>query len=336
MRRLLIGAAWLYSAIIVVFAGLWQFAPMRWWVILTNVFAPLFFVPLLLLVPAALLVRSAWLRVLALPLLIFVLLFGDRFIPKRMPEVAEGTPLRVATFNHLYDNSDIHAVIATISAQQADVVALQELSPAVAAAARQQLGELFPYQLLDSSAGVGGLGLLSRYPLKPKQPLDGTRNQRATITVGGQAIMLVNVHVHREGVTWVRMQRFPSVWLVRGFDADVRLAQVQTLLDQLSRVSGPMIVLGDFNTGDREPGYAAMAAQLHDAYRATNWGFGFTFPTHRQIGAVTVPLPVVRIDYVWTNEDVTPLATRVVCADNGSDHCMVVADVKVLARNARR
>jgi hypothetical protein len=31
-----------------------------------------------------------------------------------------------------------------------------------------------------------------------------------------------------------------------------------------------LIVIGDFNTGDREPRYGQLAARMHDAFRETN------------------------------------------------------------------
>ena len=68
-RRLAIAGATLYCIGIVVFAALWSFAPdAHWSIAFSNIFAAHFFVPLLLLVPAALLLRSRWMSVVtALP-----------------------------------------------------------------------------------------------------------------------------------------------------------------------------------------------------------------------------------------------------------------------------
>ena len=57
---------------------------------------------------------------------------------------------------------------------------------------------------------------------------------------------------------------------------------------------------------------------------------GFTFPNDRRIGPITIPVPLVRIDYIWTRGPVVPVATHVNCDDGGSDHCMVVADLRVV------
>jgi endonuclease/exonuclease/phosphatase (EEP) superfamily protein YafD len=40
------------------------------------------------------------------------------------------------------------------------------------------------------------------------------------------------------------------------------------------------------------------------------------------------PIPLIRIDYVWSAGGVVPAAARVACASR-SDHCMVIADLQV-------
>jgi vancomycin resistance protein VanJ len=89
-------------------------------------------------------------------------------------------------------------------------------------------------------------------------------------------------------------------------------------------------VMGDFNTGDREPGHTVLASDLRDAFGETGTGFGFTFPNHKRMGPITIPIPLVRIDYIWTRSSVVPVAAHVNCDDGGSDHCMVVADLRIV------
>jgi endonuclease/exonuclease/phosphatase (EEP) superfamily protein YafD len=68
---------------------------------------------------------------------------------------------------------------------------------------------------------------------------------------------------------------------------------------------------------------------MHDAYRETAWGFGFTFPNDQRLGRLAVPFPLVRIDYVWSRGGVMPALAWVDCASSGSDHCMLIADLRV-------
>ena len=57
-------------------------------------------------------------------------------------------------------------------------------------------------------------------------------------------------------------------------------------------------MMGDFNTGDREPGHAVLASELHDAFAEAGSGFASRSRTTR-MGPITVPVPLVR-HYVWT------------------------------------
>ena len=80
--------------------------------------------------------RSSWLRGSVLVLLgLFVLLFGARFLPPGPTEDAEDmVKFRVVTFNQLYTNAQVDAVLDALLAQDADLVAVQELSPTVVSA----------------------------------------------------------------------------------------------------------------------------------------------------------------------------------------------------------
>jgi vancomycin resistance protein VanJ len=329
-RRVAIAGATLYCTGIIVLAALWSLAPnAHWSIAFSNVFAANFFIPLLLLVPAALLRRSRWLSVAtALPLVVFLALFGTRFVPRVGAAVAGGTPLRVATFNLLYVNANLDGQLEAIRAEHADVVALQELVPAAAEAMQRNLKAIYPYQSLFPSNGVGGLGLLSRYVLAPIEGVEGAQGQWAIARVGEHKITIANVHLHFSGISRIRSQRFGWLSYFRMYDTGGRLSQANALGQAARTVGGGLIVMGDFNTGDREPGHAVLAADLRDAFAETGTGFGFTFPNHKRMGPITIPIPLVRIDYIWTRSSVVPVAAHVSCA-GGSDHCMVVADLRI-------
>jgi vancomycin resistance protein VanJ len=329
-RWLALVCATIYGLGVTVLALLWSFASnAHWSIAFSNIFASSFFLPLLLLVPAALLLRSHWMYLATgVPLVVFLALFGPRFVPRLGPRPV-GTTLRVATFNQLFVNSNTDGMLAAIRAENADVVALQELVPPVAEAMQRTLKTIFPYQILSPANNVGGVGLLSRYPLEPADRVDGAAGQWAILRVAGQKITVVNVHLHFSGISRLRSQRFGSLPYFRMYDTRGRLSQANALLQAALRVSGGLVMMGDFNTGDREPGYAVLASELHDAFGETGTGFGFTFPNRKRMGPITIPVPLVRIDYVWTGGSVVPAASEVNCDNGGSDHCMVVADLRI-------
>ena len=329
-RGLLIGAALLYCVAVIALVLLWSLDPDRiWWLALSNVFALYLFVPLLLIAPAALLLRSRWLRGAACIMLVaFLALFGQRLIPP-LERPTDAARLRVMTINQLYTNQRVADLIAAIRAQNADIVAIQELSEPVAEAAARQLRDAYPHQFLTPGAEDYGLGILSRYPLRMSARTRGFVGLRTIVDVDGTAITLINVHLNAPQVRTRRLRQFRPVKVVLDYDTSRRARDFPILLREIDAVEGPLVVMGDFNTSDREPPYAELAARLHDAYREAAWGFGFTFPDDQRIARLAVPFPLVRIDYVWSRGGLAPASARVACDSGGSDHCAVVADLYV-------
>jgi len=234
------------------------------------------------------------------------------------------------TLNQLYSNQRIDALIAAIRAQNADIVAIQELSEPLAETARQQLRAEYPYQFLEPNDGFDGLGVLSRYPLREARHVRGFPGQQMIVDLGSEQVTLFNIHLHSPKIETRRLReiRPVKVKVVLDYDTSLRAREFPQLLQAIDATRGPLIALGDFNTSDREPPYAALAARLHDAYRETNWGFGFTFPNDQRLARVQVPFPLVRIDYIWSR-GILPASARVECDSGGSDHCAVVAELRI-------
>ena len=105
--------------------------------------------------------------------------------------------------------------------------------------------------------------------------------------------------------------------------------QIDRLLAGIEEIDGPLIVMGDFNTSDREPHYAKLAAVCTMPFVKPTGALGFTFPDHKRIGPLTFPFPLVRIDYVWSKGGALPAAAHVECNNTGADHCFLVADLRV-------
>ena len=327
-QQLLIGTALLYSIGVAVLTILWTMnLYQRWWLTLANMFALLFFIPLLLLIPAALLVRSWGIRAAAaIALAAFLALFGDRILPPAAP-AAGGTPLRVMTFNHLFRNQHTDAIIAAIRLQNADVVALQELSQPVASMITRKLSDTYPYQYLRPSDTEQGLGIISRYPFQSTSEVENNfLGQQVSMRIGHETVTLIGLHLGSPvyKTRWIR-----GLPIITGYDTSLTTHQVELLAEQIDKLQGPLIVMGDFNTSDREPRYQELAARLHDAFRETGWGFGFSFPDHKRFGPFTVPFPLIRIDYIWSKGGVLPTASYVECNNTGADHCFLVADLRL-------
>lgn len=330
-RQALAAAALLYCLGLCALALLWLVGVQgRWWLTLAQIFALPLFAPLLLLGPAVYHAQRRWRRaVAALAALAFIGLFGARFMPPG-PARAPGTPLRVATFNLHYALADpqLAAGIAAIRAQRADVVALQELSPPAADAIRRELLGDYPYQSLQPATSYVGLGLISRHPLEVLPPPPQLAAQLAQVHLATQRVTLINASLRAPEIKRRRLPLLRQVRVIRGYSISNRSRNLRQLLQAIDQTRGPLVVAGDLNLSDREADYMQLATRLRDAYRATSWGFGYTFPSRVQLGGLSLPLPLVRIDYIWSGGGVIPAAAQVAC-DSASDHCMVIAELRV-------
>jgi endonuclease/exonuclease/phosphatase (EEP) superfamily protein YafD len=204
----------------------------------------------------------------------------------------------------------------------ADIVGLQEVAVAQAAALEADLRHLYPYQLLTAS-GFAGKGLLSRHPviegerlsLYPDRP-----DLRAVVDVDGVQLRVLIAHPPppRPGPAGVR------------FDART-LAQIEAL-GALATQHPPALLLGDFNMTPRNRAYARLsAAGLADAFAVAGAGRGWTLPmrighsSSFDHGLQGVRLrPVARADYVWYTPPLRAEAAWV-GPDGGSDHLPVLA-----------
>ncbi len=293
------------------------------WINLTNIFAFWFFVPLLLLLPAALLFRSLYLRGTALLVLaLFLASFGNVLAPQ--PAVVHSAPadLRVATFNVNYRKVDAAGLAGWLANRDIDVVALQEISRPMAASLHSRLSAEYPYQYADTDHFDLHVAVISRYPLEFLERPAHFRGHRLRVNVDGQPLTLINVHLKAPDL---ERATAGSAGLLH-YETGPRRRGAEELLAMIAHEPGPLVVLGDFNTSDREALYQRFAAELTDSYRETAWGLGYTFPDTRNWPGLPLALPLVRIDYVWTGGGVQPLATRVAC-DGYSDHCAVIADL---------
>lgn len=111
------------------------------------------------------------------------------------------------------------------------------------------------------------------------------------------------------------------------------------MLDRVAHDSGPVIIVGDFNMSDQSNDYQRITTSLRDTYREIGWGLGFTFPDFSYSNAMPVELhtsflplrPVVRLDYVFHNDDLQAVAVKVLPTSGGSDHRPVLAQLALIS-----
>ncbi len=297
IRKGLVWGTLFYTLGLLGLALLWRLNIDVWWVALPNIVAPFLFLPLVLLVPLAFWVRPEtysrpYLLCVGVLVLFFSFSFGGRFLPRSpVAGVANGTELRIMTLNQLKTNTDEAAIRATILRQDADIVALQELSPGVAAMVKAELSERYPHQVLRPSRadGENGVAVLSRLPLERPSYSEAYQGQRFSVGFEGKSFELINLHL-----------KVPlgngSASSLRHFDPKLRDRQLGALVAVAKRAPS-LVVVGDFNLSDNEPGYRKLASFMTDAYRRTRTGFGFSYPARTVYRGLPLPL-LARLDYV--------------------------------------
>jgi vancomycin resistance protein VanJ len=282
---------------------------------LFNSIAHLLFLPAIVLLPLALLLRRRVTTLLVLPaLLAFLLGYGAAFMP-RSASASDTESLDVLTYNMKSITSNFDPLVAIIREANADVVALQELSQPMSEHLAEVLAEEYPYQAMHTFPNdpVPGQGVLSRYPIVDDEYWRvHLAMQRVTLSVNGP-LVFYNVH--------------PIMPLSRnGFDR--RAEEITDLLERARKETSPVLLAGDFNMSDQSADYWRLTARYQDSYREAGWGFGFTFPAEMSMfrGNPYLPQnlpPLVRLDYVFHDASYEAVEARVWPTSGGSDHLPV-------------
>jgi len=332
LNGIVLAASIIYSAALLGFLALQRTSGEGlWWVRLAADFLPYLFLPLLVLLPLAVLSGSTRAGVVVcVPGLIFLLLYGYRFLPRwARTSHHSGRTLTVMSYNVTMGFPGVDQILSIIESKDPDVIALQELSPQVAEAL-SELDERYPYQSLYSQpVCCAGSGVLSRFPILHNEafPLieDGHFYQHLLLDIEGKPLHLLNVHPKppQVGGPWWGGS---LLFIPTGYDATARDQELDRLIEQLDGLDGTVVVLGDFNMTDQSAGYKKLTRRLNDAYREVGWGLGHTFPDVEKVGPIPVPFPLVRIDYVFHSRDLTAVRATV-GANGGPDHRYLFAEL---------
>jgi vancomycin resistance protein VanJ len=294
------------------------------WIAFFNTFAHLLWIPALFLLPLFLLLRR-WLSValLILPVVAFIFSYGGQFIPRTNTPPRDAQTFTLLSYNLLANGAPPEQRFAVIRSLNADIVALQEISSEMASALQREFAAVYPYMALHPVAnqGTAGQGILSRYPILEDEfwrfdwlyiPLG---HQRVVLEIGGTPVTLYNLHPTHPGMA--ASDTF--------FDPSQRSREIGALLTRIQNEKGAVLLAGDFNMPDLSADYAKVTQHFGDAYRAVGWGMGWTFRSR-------LPLPLLRLDYVFYNEFFQPISARV--GDHGgSDHAALWVELALVGDN---
>ncbi len=191
------------------------------------------------------------------------------------------------------------------------------------------LQDILPYQVKQiADALYGGHGdfrchetnaVVTRYKIEREITTPNRRDQQVTLRLpSGKSIEIVNVHL-ATAATDLRLWR-KSTWIEHRINRSIRNDELfltrQILQRSTDLPNTPTLIGGDFNSPATNLIHRQLTRDFVDAFAAVGTDWGDTFQ-HR--------LPILRIDRLYANCQLTPIRCRAVTTRH-SDHRMVVAD----------
>ncbi len=297
---------------------------------ISEILAPHLLLPLALMVPVAFRDGAPTLRVtLAIAVGLGLLRFGPGIVSLPASAPAGASTVRFLSWNLENGLPGTAEVLGVLGATDADVVALQELTPVHAAAIEADPATVtrFPYRTLFPVVGAAGVGLLSRFPLSQVAHGANPFLVQATVTLpGGNAFTVIDAHPFPASITTLTSFRVPVGFEPGGRDDALRA--IRSRIDEALGRHERLTVVGDFNVTDREPGYTDLASGLLDAHREVGQGTGSTWRPDRM---KFLPFGVLRIDYLFGGGGIVPIAIGEDCTPRGTDHCILRSAIAVPA-----
>ena len=216
--------------------------------------------------------------------------------------------VRAVTMNLKADNRQTQKVLDFIKQADADLVVLEEVSPAWGAALQSAD---FPYRLEQIQDGYFGIVLLSRYPLS---------NARV-VQIGASGIpsLVADVHLPRSAITVIATHPVPPLNADYSARRDAQLAALPSMADQQKY---PVLLMGDLNAS---PWCAPFRSLLKESGLSNSMDhFGFQPSWSPSARFFTLP-----IDHILHDPQIV-IHHRSLGPDIGSDHVPVWVDLSVL------
>ena len=292
-----------------------------WWLALINHVAMWGFLPL----PLFLLLASRRpcrrnLLYLMPALLIATLVLGPLLVPY-LPPTSTRPLLRILSFNVLFNNPAPAALFHTIRTADADVVALQEVQPALMQRLVQEFGTAYPYSVIAPTHPYGTPAIFSRVPFQETQILDLQADRSAVlvhIEHAGQPVIIVSAHLLAYGLEWVSWSELPQVVSQRVADQQQQARRI--LAATAAAPQTAVIVACDCNS----PETAGTARLFYGAFQSSARVAGWSWPAFSHPGAQPDLAPN-HIDYVFYRGPLQAVAHYRLQDQGGSDHHPIVA-----------
>ena len=297
--------------------------PLRWFSLIgvLNLVQPFWYAPVVPFMLVAML-RRRW-RMIALGGVIALIWLGQ-YAPRWFTHASDQpAQLRVMTWNVAGWNLNINDVARAIDAEQPDLFVLQEVDEGLRRPLIAHFAARYPfYEIrLPTEAGLqpADLVIFSRFPYQTSAldcPYWECYRRAVDVDVRGTSVTVINVHIEHSPVL---AQKIFDMRIPYGVADWREQAAIKRLLDDTANWGKPLLILGDFNTADRQRGYDLLAQRWGDTWRERGRGMGMTWTAWRGV----MP-PMLRIDYIWHSGEFEPL--RIHTGQGISDHRYLLAD----------
>lgn len=304
----------------------------RWWPLAILLYVPqhMFLLPLIILLPAALLAEVGG-RVYAMLAASLIIFFWH--VPWYPGIHGSGGPAKIKVLTNNYSENHGLRLQPFIDAEDPDLVALED-----AAGQGRAFERSYPERAVRS---VGQFVLVSKLPVISERPLYWPTWRGNTVAAvfdvswHGEDVAIYTVHLPTPRADFAKLtglglakelagrnrRRSDNMSFSEAMTARVELAR--NFAEVLARERRPFLAIGDFNMPSDGYVHRVISSGLTDCFAHTGWGFGFTFPCDRH-NPLTLGQPWLRLDYVlagpgWHADDCR------VEPDRRSKHRAVVA-----------
>lgn len=218
----------------------------------------------------------------------------------------DGPRLTIVTVNASYGGASAQEILALVRTHDVDVLAVQELTPALAdELASLNLGTELPFALAQPATGHRGIGLWSREQMSDAEVLDDFRSWALSARVETEAgpVTVLAVHPQR-----------PGVRSHDGWDEDL-----SKLADVARQTAGAVFIVGDLNTTRDHTAFRALERDgFRDESDQAGAGLAATFPAAPSL------FPLIAIDHVLVRDAPWTAASAVTVSISGTDHRALV------------
>ena len=224
--------------------------------------------------------------------------------------------MRIASWNVNSVRTRLEQVLAWLQQERPDVLCLQETKVTDELFPREAFEALGYAVAISGQKAYNGVAILSLLPLEDvqigfeallpaEQEAAGLSEQKRVISALIEGVRVLNLYVPNGGD--LTSDKYPY-----------KLGWLDTLAGRLRPMAeGALVVCGDFNDTPNSYVYALISEGLADTFRKKGMGVGTTFA-----GA----LPMLRIDYILTEQSLATYSCRVVRKEI-SDHYLVLAAI---------